>query len=162
MIKLKHYSRILAIQGIYQSLIKDVPFNRGLENVFDIISEDLEIYEEERSPKDMRFSKLTELLFKHPDYMVEIQAYAEELTEGVENNKNSLLEFLDKSDKNRSVERIDYSVLAIMLVAMFEIKYVEGLDYQVSMNEAIEIAKIYSDEKSPKYINALLQSYLDN
>ena len=63
MIKLKHYSRILAIQGIYQSLIKDTPFNRGLENVLDIISEDLEIYEEERSPKDMRFPKLTDLFF---------------------------------------------------------------------------------------------------
>ena len=161
MIKLKHYSRVLAIQGIYQSLIKDISFGEGLLNVFDIISEDLEIYEEVRSPENIRFPKLTELLYKHSDCLSEIQAYAEELTEGVENNKKFFLDFLDKSDKNRNVERIDYSVLSILFIAMFEMDFVKDLDFQVSMNEAIELAKEYCDAKSPKYINAILQSYLE-
>ena len=161
MIKLKHYSRLLAIQGIYQSLIKNIPFNKGLENVFEIISEDLEIYEDVKSPKDIRFPKLNELLYMHPDYMAEIESYSEELVAGIEDKRKVLFDFLDKNDKSRSVGRIDYSVLSILLIAMFEMDYVEDLDYQVSMNEAIELAKEYCDEKSHKYINAILQSFLE-
>ena len=160
MVKLKHYSRIFAIQAIYQSFIKDVSFLVCLEDFTGLISEDIENYSKKGS-KDTVFPKIASLLFLHPEYFTEISAYAEELIIGVENNKKTFLDFLDKSDKKRSVDRIDYSVLAILLVAMYEIDYISDLDFRVSMDEAIELCKEYSDENSPKYVNAILQSFLE-
>ena len=46
---------------------------------------------------------------------------------------------------------------AIMRLAGFEIM-IEGVDKRIIINEAIELAKVLSDDKSPKFINAVLDA----
>ena len=46
---------------------------------------------------------------------------------------------------------------AIMRLATFEIM-VEGIDKRIIINEAIELAKALADDKSPKFINAVLDA----
>ena len=49
--------------------------------------------------------------------------------------------------------------LAIMLVAIYEMSYVESIPHKVSINEAINLAKKYSTDKSGKFINGILSNF---
>ncbi len=57
------------------------------------------------------------------------------------------------------IERIAKVDLAILRLALFEIKYLDTPS-KVAVNEAVEIAKKYSDDKSYQFINGLLGGYL--
>ena len=53
------------------------------------------------------------------------------------------------------MSRVD---LSIMRNAVYEILLDEHMDDAVSINEAVNLAKIYSDERSPRFINGVLGS----
>ena len=67
---------------------------------------------------------------------------------------------IDKCIKDNSrkwnINRIPKTDLAILRLATIEINYLDDIPDSVSINEAIEMAKIYSDEKAPAYINGIL------
>lgn len=58
--------------------------------------------------------------------------------------------------------RITKIDLAILRLATYEMFYVsdESVPKKVAINEAIEIAKLYSGDKSPKFINGVLSNML--
>lgn len=58
--------------------------------------------------------------------------------------------------------RITKIDLAILRLATYEMFYVsdESVPKKVAINEAIEIAKLYSEDKSPKFINGVLSNML--
>ncbi|CAM5792564.1 transcription antitermination factor NusB [Brevibacillus borstelensis] len=58
------------------------------------------------------------------------------------------------------LERIANVDRAILRLAFFEIMFEEDIPDKVALNEAIEIAKLFSDEQSYRYINGVLSSYL--
>ncbi len=64
--------------------------------------------------------------------------------------------FLHKWDIRR-VSGVDRSLLRL---AVYEIKFEEDIPPIVSVNEAIELAKIYKGEESAKFINGILDGVL--
>ncbi len=44
-----------------------------------------------------------------------------------------------------------------MLLACYEMKYVDDIPLAVSINEVIEIVKVYSTDKSSKFVNGVLK-----
>ena len=54
------------------------------------------------------------------------------------------------------MDRISKTDLAILRVAVYEMLYREDIPYKVSVNEAVELAKIFSDGTSPSFINGVL------
>lgn len=58
--------------------------------------------------------------------------------------------------------RITKIDLAILRLATYEMFYVsdDSVPKKVAINEAIEIAKLYSEDKSPKFINGVLSNML--
>lgn len=62
--------------------------------------------------------------------------------------------------KKWDIDRIGKVELAIMRLAVTEMKYVEDIPMKVSINEAIELAKVFADDQAPKYINGVLASIL--
>lgn len=58
--------------------------------------------------------------------------------------------------------RITKIDLAILRLATYEMFYIsdESVPKKVAINEAIEIAKLYSGDKSPKFINGILSNML--
>ena len=58
------------------------------------------------------------------------------------------------------VKRIGKSELAILRLAVYEIKIDDDIPDTVAVNEAIELAKAYSDEKASKFINGVLSGLL--
>ncbi|KKB37243.1 transcription antitermination factor NusB [Bacillus thermotolerans] len=66
-----------------------------------------------------------------------------------------------------NLERWSFDRLAkvdrnILRLAVFELKYMEDVPDKVAINEAVELAKQFSDDKSSKFINGVLSRIKDN
>ena len=80
------------------------------------------------------------------------------LFDGVKANKDALDEriqsYLEKSWKLDRLAKVDY---AILLVASYELLYTDLTD-SIVINEAVELANIYSTDKAGAFINGVLGS----
>ena len=56
------------------------------------------------------------------------------------------------------LERISKTALAILRLALFEMKYMEDIPVSVSINEAVEIAKKYATTEDASFINGILST----
>ena len=50
--------------------------------------------------------------------------------------------------------------LVILRIAIFEMTYVTDVPAAVALNEAIELAKTFSDDRSRKFVNGVLSNVL--
>ncbi len=55
-----------------------------------------------------------------------------------------------------NLNRIGKAEIAIMRIAVYEMLYEADLPAQISINEAVELSKIYCDEEARGFINAVL------
>ncbi len=60
-----------------------------------------------------------------------------------------------------SYDRISKIDLAILEIAIFEILFLKT-PYKVAINEAVEMAKMFGDTKTPAFINGVLASIVKN
>lgn len=58
------------------------------------------------------------------------------------------------------IDRLSLVDLSILRLMITETVYIEDVHFKIAANEAIEIAKKYSDEKSPGFINAVFADFL--
>ncbi|EAC5222169.1 transcription antitermination factor NusB [Listeria monocytogenes] len=82
--------------------------------------------------------------------------YMEKLVEGVMANKADIDAIIEPNLDNWRIDRLSKVDLSLLRLSVYEIKYLDDVPNRVSLNESIEIAKIYSDEKSSKFINGVL------
>ena len=59
-----------------------------------------------------------------------------------------------------TLERMYKTDVALLMVAIYEIKYCDDIPNVVSVNEALELSKKYSSEKSTSFINGILANYM--
>ncbi len=60
-----------------------------------------------------------------------------------------------------TVEHMGKAELSILRLAVYEILFSEDVPRGVAINEAVNLAKIYCDEKSPSFINGVLAKIPD-
>lgn len=94
-------------------------------------------------------------------YEIIDRKYLNEMVKNFELNKSTIDELISKYAKNWTINRIAKVDLAILRLAVCEILYVPNIPTKVSINEAIELAKLYCDDKSPKFINGILGSVVN-
>lgn len=82
--------------------------------------------------------------------------YIEDCVKGIADNKEELDETLKKYLKGWTLSRIARVELAILRLAVYEITKRDDIPNIVSVNEAIELAKIYGGENSANFINGVL------
>ncbi|EAE8049769.1 transcription antitermination factor NusB [Listeria monocytogenes] len=82
--------------------------------------------------------------------------YMEKLVEGVMANQAEIDAIIEPNLDNWRMDRLSKVDLSLLRLSVYEIKYLDDVPNRVSLNESIEIAKIYSDEKSSKFINGVL------
>ena len=75
---------------------------------------------------------------------------------GVVTHVESLDELANKHMKDWSISRIDKTGAAILRIGLYEMLYEDETPNVVAINEAIELAKKYSDDNVRKIINAVL------
>ena len=79
---------------------------------------------------------------------------------GIEKNKEQILEDIEKNLKEDwKLNRISKMDLSILKLAIYEIKF-SNVPYKVAINEAVELAKKYGEDKSKNFVNGILASVI--
>ena len=86
--------------------------------------------------------------------------YISEIYNGVILHCDELLKDVENFSEGFKIDRVFKVDLAILLVAIYEMKYVNNIPKTVSVNEALNLAKVYSTEKSNKFINGILSNFM--
>lgn len=82
--------------------------------------------------------------------------YLVKTVKDVVENLDAINEKINDNSKGWRLNRIAKVDLAILRVAIAEILYDKTIPESVSINEAVEISKTYSNEDSHKFINGIL------
>lgn len=82
--------------------------------------------------------------------------FALDIVNGVQEHIEEIDSLIETNAKSWPISRMSKVDLSILRNAVFEIIYDNDMDDAISVNEAIELAKVYCDEQSPKFINGVL------
>ena len=81
--------------------------------------------------------------------------FVNDIVSGVIKNYDELNEIANKYMNDWTIDRIDKTGASILRMGIYELKYTDTPEIVV-INEAIELAKKYSDDNVRKIINAVL------
>lgn len=84
--------------------------------------------------------------------------YIKDVIFGINENSEEILKDIEQNLKEDwKLNRISKMDLSILKLAIYEIKYNE-IPYKVAINEAVELAKKYGEDKSKNFVNGILAS----
>ena len=138
-------ARIYALQGLHAQKTTDYSLEKTLYYLWKL----------KNQPTDTPKSDAEELIC---DYNIDddLKAFTKELLQ-------TTLEKLDEIDSliSTTASHWDFSRIAfidknILRLAIAELLFIDGIPPKVTINEAIEIAKEFSSEKSGKFVNGVL------
>ena len=81
---------------------------------------------------------------------------AVETLAAVQDNHEKIDEVISSNLDKWSIDRIAKTDLAILRTAVAEMLYVDSIPVSVSINEAVNLAKKYGDDRSYAFINSVL------
>ncbi len=81
--------------------------------------------------------------------------------EGVVEHIDSIDDIINESAKGWNVSRLPKVELAVLRLAVYEIMYSDVPD-KVAVNEAVELAKEFGEDKSPAFVNGVLGCVVRN
>lgn len=82
--------------------------------------------------------------------------FLETLVEGALTHGDDIDSFLHGALQHWTLERISRIDRAILRMAVYEMKYIEDIPVNVTLNEAIDLAKGFNGEESGKFVNGVL------
>jgi N utilization substance protein B len=102
--------------------------------------------------------------FQH--YLDELMDVSEECKEALKARVIEVLHHLPKIDEELSekttgwkINRINKVDLAILRLAVYEIMYDDDVPQGVAINEGVELAKKYSGQSGPSFVNGVLAKF---
>lgn len=99
----------------------------------------------------LRLAELEEEEVKQEDL-----TYICEKTKAIMECMDELDEAIAAHSKGWKVERLGKTELAILRLAAYEILKDDDIPKSVAINEAVELAKVYSTDEAPRFINGIL------
>jgi N utilization substance protein B len=129
-------SREIALQFLYQedfTIGSDQPFGYDLAERFELFCNLFQVNKKAR-------------------------AYAVELLEGVSSNLPYLDQLISEAATNWRLTRIAPTDRNLLRIAVYEMLSKNDVPPQVAINEAVEIAKRFAGDDSPKFINGVLDA----
>lgn len=92
----------------------------------------------------------------HEAELIKINNFAENILKAVEENMASIDEIISDNSKGWTVARLPKVSLAVLRLAIGEMKYIDEVPAGVSVNEAVELTKKYGTAEDASYINGVL------
>ena len=90
-----------------------------------------------------------------------VPAYLPELVEGVLTHQSELDAKIDQYlSSNWTLARLNKTDLLVLRLAIYEMLYVDDVPAKVALDEALQLAKEFSDDKSRRFINGVLSNLL--
>jgi len=85
-----------------------------------------------------------------------VREFANPLVEGTFEHVQTIDSAIQSAAENWALDRMPVVDLCILRSATYELLYLVDIPAAVSINEAVELAKTYSTDDSPKFVNAVL------
>ena len=99
---------------------------------------------------------IDEVIELYSENVEAVSKYAKDIFTGVKANKDEFNEIIKKYSKSWKVTRLPKVTVAILYVALYEMKNVENVADSIAINEAVELAKKYASSADASYINGIL------
>ena len=100
------------------------------------------------------------------DYEMDLKTidleYIKEVMKSVVDHKEEIDEIIKNSLINWTIDRVSKVNLTIVSLAIAEMLYINDVPEVVAINEAIELTKKYSDDKSVSFVNGALDKAFKN
>ena len=84
--------------------------------------------------------------------------YIKQVFFGTETNAMLIGELIDKHSVGWAKSRISPVSAAIIRLGIYELLFMDDIPARVTINEAVELAKKYDDEKSYSFVNGVLNA----
>lgn len=99
---------------------------------------------------------IDEVIELYSENVEAVSKYTKDIFTGVKANKDEFNEIINKYSKSWKVTRLPKVTVAILYVALYEMKNVEDVADSIAINEAVELAKKYASSADASYINGIL------
>lgn len=83
-------------------------------------------------------------------------AYIKEKVNGILDHVNIIDKIIEENCEGWNINRIGKAEIAIMRIAVYEMVYEEDIPGRVSINEAVELSKLYCNDDAKGFVNAVL------
>lgn len=83
--------------------------------------------------------------------------FVKSILNGVSENNAEISALIEKNSQGWKINRISRVSFSILQLAVYEMLYTD-IPLRVSINEAVELAKAYDDEKASAFVNGVLNS----
>ena len=112
---------------------------------------------------DLLKKDIASIISSEMEFQKRIDEFTIKLTMGVEKNKTEIDNQIRHVVENWTINRISIIDRNILRMAIYEMLYEEEIPLKVSVDEAIEIAKILGQkDETPKFVNGILGKILTN
>ncbi len=138
----RRLAREYVLQFLYAMDINE-KLNNGKD--YELLHEELDAFWQEKEQQDNS-----------------IISFANELIEGTMQNLEQIDRIIKKYANKWDLERMLTVDRNILRFAIFEILYRHDIPFQVTINEAVEVAKKYSTKESASFINGILDKIAKN
>ncbi|MBM6828079.1 transcription antitermination factor NusB [Anaerotignum lactatifermentans] len=104
------------------------------------------------------YEELKEMFFEEKEDPVseEDKAFILAAVDGVKEHQTEIDALIDSFAKGWDTERMNRVDLAILRLAVYEMRYSQDTPVGVAINEAVEMAKKFSSDEAPAFINGIL------
>ncbi len=86
-------------------------------------------------------------------------AYIKNKSDDILEKKDEIDKLIEGASKGWSIKRIGRAELAILRVAVYEIRFDDDIPFKVAVNEALELSKKYCEPEAGAFINGILSSF---
>lgn len=107
------------------------------------------------TPNDDCLDEMEDIVLDDED-----KSFVNKLLEGVNENYDEIISIVKANIEGYELDRIFKVDLAILVLAIYEIKFLKETPEKVIINEAVELSKKYSTDKSYSFINGVLAKVL--
>ncbi len=99
-----------------------------------------------------------ELFWTNFEAPEETREFSSNLIKGAWNNKSGIDKLLAECSEHWSLSRMSRVDKAILRMAVYELQHCPDVPPKVTLNEAIDLGKIYGSENSGSFINGILDA----
>ncbi len=140
--------------------------SKAREHAFQILfSTEFQMLSDKEDPLEKLDQVITDHLMTFQDQdekmTLEEEKFIRREVTGTMTHLKELDEAISEHLKGWSLNRLGRVDLSIMRLALYEIRYEKDIPDRVSINEAVELAKKYGEERSGKFINGVLANFAE-
>ena len=111
--------------------------------------------------KELDLNQIDDFLQSNEINDEEAKKYIVDVTNGILSNEEEITKMIEQNLKaDWKIERISKVSLALLKLAIFEIKYQE-LPYKAIINDVVELAKKYGEDGAHQFVNGVLASIVN-